>query len=85
MLGIDINSRRIKISSSDLGPGIENVEKAMEAGFSTASEWIRSMGFGAGMGLPNVKKVSDKFNIHSEIGLGTMVRSVIYIKTNDQT
>jgi len=79
MLGIDINSRRIKISSSDLGPGIENVDKAMEAGFSTASEWIRSMGFGAGMGLPNVKKVSDKFNIHSESGVGTMVRSVIYI------
>jgi anti-sigma regulatory factor (Ser/Thr protein kinase) len=79
MLGIDINARRIRISANDLGPGIESIELALTEGFSTASEWVRSMGFGAGMGLPNVKKISDEFEIHSEPGLGTMILSIIYL------
>jgi len=80
MLGFDINPERIRISANDLGPGIENIKLAMTEGFSTASEWVRSMGFGAGMGLPNVKKISDEFEIHSEPGLGTMILSIIYLK-----
>ena len=79
MLGIDINPERIRISANDLGPGIENIELALTEGFSTASEWVRSMGFGAGMGLPNVKNISDAFEIHSEPGLGTMILSIVYL------
>jgi anti-sigma regulatory factor (Ser/Thr protein kinase) len=83
MLGIDINARRIRISANDLGPGIESIELALTEGFSTASEWVRSMGFGAGMGLPNVKKISDEFEIHSEPGLGTMILSIIYLNNEE--
>ena len=55
MLGFDINDKRVKISSHDRGPGIADVDQAQTEGYSTANEWIRSQGFGAGMGLPNVK------------------------------
>jgi CBS domain-containing protein len=77
MLSFDINADRVKISSHDRGPGIANVEQALTEGFSTANEWIRSQGFGAGMGLPNVKRVSDDFAIQSAVGLGTMIRATI--------
>lgn len=77
MLGFDINSDRVKISSHDRGPGIADIDKAMTEGFSTANEWIRSQGFGAGMGLPNVKRVSDEFAIKSAVGMGTMVQAII--------
>jgi len=79
MLGFDINEKRVKISAHDRGPGIEDTEKAMTEGFSTANEWIRSQGFGAGMGLPNVKRVSDEFAIESAVGMGTMVQAVIHL------
>ncbi|MDF7808702.1 CBS domain-containing protein [Pontiellaceae bacterium B12219] len=84
MLGFDINENRVKISSHDRGPGIGNVENAMTEGFSTANEWIRSQGFGAGMGLPNVKRVSDEFAIESAVGMGTMVQAIIYLKPEKQ-
>lgn len=61
----------IEIILHDIGPGIPDIDKAMEAGFSTASEEVRNMGFGAGMGLPNIKKNSDHFSIESEVGKGT--------------
>lgn len=80
MLSFDINADRIKISSHDRGPGIADVELAMTEGFSTANEWIRSQGFGAGMGLPNVKRVSDEFAIQSAVGMGTMIKAVINLK-----
>jgi CBS domain-containing protein/anti-sigma regulatory factor (Ser/Thr protein kinase) len=83
MLAFDINEDRVKISSHDRGPGIENVDEAMREGFSTANEWIRSQGFGAGMGLPNVKRVSDDFAIKSALGMGTMVQAVIQLKPGD--
>ncbi|HLW21700.1 MAG TPA: ATP-binding protein, partial [Sphaerochaetaceae bacterium] len=66
----------IVITSEDSGPGIPDLDKAMEKGFSTANEWIRSLGFGAGMGLPNVRSVSDNFTIESTPS-GTIVRSTI--------
>ncbi len=84
MLGFDINDKRVKISSHDRGPGIEDVDEAMREGFSTANDWIRSQGFGAGMGLPNVKRVSDEFAIKSAVGMGTMVQSIIYLHQEEQ-
>lgn len=66
----------VTITSKDTGPGILNVDHAMEEGFSTANEWIRSLGFGAGMGLPNVRSVSDDFSITSDAE-GTTVVSTI--------
>jgi anti-sigma regulatory factor (Ser/Thr protein kinase) len=68
---LSINPEFIKINTIDEGPGIENIDKAMEEGYSTATEEMREMGFGAGMGLPNIKKNSDDFKIHSEKGKGT--------------
>lgn len=68
----------ITIKATDRGPGIPNVEDAMREGYSTANEWIRSLGFGAGMGLPNVKRVSDEFSITSSVPQGTEVISKIY-------
>ena len=55
------------------GPGIEDIEKAMQAGYSTAPDNIRSLGFGAGMGLPNMKKNSDSMEINSTVGVGTRI------------
>ena len=64
----------IAIDVDDEGPGIEDVSLAMQEGFSTATPEIREMGFGAGMGLPNIKKNSDEFEIQSEVGRGTRLR-----------
>lgn len=72
-----LDEGKITIKALDSGPGIENVEKALETGYSTATDWIRSLGFGAGMGLPNVRRVSDDFEITSEPGGGTEVTSII--------
>jgi anti-sigma regulatory factor (Ser/Thr protein kinase) len=67
----------IEITAEDRGPGIANIESAMREGYSTASEWIRSLGFGAGMGLPNAKRVADEFSIDSALGRGTVVKVII--------
>ena len=64
---------------ADKGPGIKDIEKAMQAGFSTAPDNIRALGFGAGMGLPNMKKYSDEMDIQTEIGVGTTVTMKVYI------
>ena len=63
----------IEIVLDDHGPGIKDIEQAMQAGYSTASDTIRSLGFGAGMGLPNMKKNSDYMDISSTIGVGTRI------------
>ena len=63
----------IEIKIEDMGPGIEDVEQAMQEGYSTAPEWVRAMGWGAGMGLPNMKKNSDEFNVDSVVGEGTSI------------
>lgn len=68
---IDIDSEKIEIKITDVGPGIENIDEAMREGYSTASAEVREMGFGAGMGLPNIKKNSDKLEIKSEVNKGT--------------
>lgn len=76
---IDIDTEKIKMILIDKGPGIPNIEQAMEMGFSTATPEVREMGFGAGMGLPNIKKNSDKFRIESEVGVGTKLYIEVYI------
>ncbi len=70
---VEIYPDRIDIWLRDRGPGIADIELAMKAGYSTATENIRSLGFGAGMGLPNMKKYSDEMKIDSEVGVGTTV------------
>ena len=72
-IDVEISPEDIKMTLSDKGPGIADVEKAMTEGFSTATENIRSLGFGAGMGLPNMKKYSDEMKIDTEIGVGTTI------------
>jgi anti-sigma regulatory factor (Ser/Thr protein kinase) len=75
--------QQLEISATDRGPGISNVELALKEGYSTANDWIRSLGFGAGMGLPNVKRVSDRFHIESALDKGTQV--IATIDTTDTT
>jgi len=65
---------------ADVGPGIPDIEKAMTAGYSTASENVRNLGFGAGMGLPNMKKYTDSIDIQTELGVGTTVTMHIHLK-----
>jgi anti-sigma regulatory factor (Ser/Thr protein kinase) len=68
----------IRIVVTDSGPGIENIDLAMKAGFSTATKKVQQMGFGAGMGLPNIKKNVDKLELESKIGEGTRLEFIIY-------
>ncbi|MBI4710726.1 MAG: ATP-binding protein [Nitrospirae bacterium] len=75
-----ITPEQIKIKVEDMGPGIKDVELAMQEGYSTAPDWVRELGWGAGMGLPNMKKNSDEFKIDSVVGEGTTVEMVINIK-----
>ena len=70
---VQIEDEEILIIFEDQGPGIPDIELAMQEGYSTASEEIREMGFGAGLGLPNIKKNSSSLNIESEPGRGTVV------------
>ena len=80
VLSWQVLNGRAEVIARDAGPGIEDVEWACRDGNSTANEWIRSLGFGAGMGLVNVKRVSDEFEITSKKGSGTTVKSVINIE-----
>ncbi len=70
---IDLDEDIITICFADHGPGISDIDKAMQEGFSTASSLVREMGFGAGMGLPNMKKNADKLEVISEVGKGTTI------------
>jgi CBS domain-containing protein/anti-sigma regulatory factor (Ser/Thr protein kinase) len=80
-ISCSIQPDRVTIVAADTGPGIKDVNLALQEGWSTANEWIRSLGFGAGMGLANTKRVSDEFTINSSSGSGTTVRSVVYINS----
>lgn len=72
-LTLQVEEDEVRVIAEDEGPGIEDIEQAMEEGFSTASDLAREMGFGAGMGLPNMKKCTDKIGIESKKNLGTRV------------
>lgn len=67
----------VRIVARDEGPGIADLDAALTEGFSTANEWVRSLGFGAGLGLPNAKRSSDEFEITSRIGTGTTVQVLV--------
>ena len=70
---VRVNEEYIEIVLDDKGPGIKNIDQAMQEGFSTAPDQIRSLGFGAGMGLPNMKRYTDSMEITSTVGVGTKV------------
>ncbi|MCF2682614.1 ATP-binding protein [Faecalicatena contorta] len=70
---VEIGPDNIRMILADTGPGIVDIDKAMEQGYSTAPEEVRALGFGAGMGLPNMKKYSDYMDIDTTIGVGTTV------------
>ena len=71
---------RVVAVLTDHGPGIPDVEQAMQEGWSTAPDNVRSLGFGAGMGLPNIKKYSDEMDIQTEIGKGTTITLTVLVK-----
>lgn len=79
-IDVIISPEEIEMILKDQGPGIENIERAMQAGYSTAPDNIRSLGFGAGMGLPNMKKYTDEIKIDSIIGVGTTVTMKVKIQ-----
>ncbi|MEG1773525.1 MAG: ATP-binding protein [Oscillospiraceae bacterium] len=76
---VDVTPKRIDIELADVGPGIADIGLAMTMGYSTASETVRDLGFGAGMGLPNMKKYTDCLEVESVVGVGTTVRMSILV------
>ncbi|NMA84786.1 MAG: anti-sigma regulatory factor [Epulopiscium sp.] len=79
-IDVKVTPEKINIILKDQGPGIPDIELAMQEGFSTADQKIRDLGFGAGMGLPNIKKYSDELQIQSEVGKGTEVKITVWLK-----
>ena len=77
---VDVGLDDITITLTDTGPGIPDIEQAMQAGWSTAADSVRNLGFGAGMGLPNMKKNSDEMTVESVLGVGTTVTMVVRIE-----
>ena len=72
-LSMAVEPQMIRLKSEDVGPGIADVSKALQEGFSTAPESVRELGFGAGMGLPNMKRCANRFSISSQLGEGTHI------------
>ncbi|HIU20172.1 MAG TPA: anti-sigma regulatory factor [Candidatus Limiplasma stercoravium] len=79
-LTLEMSPEKIVLVSQDVGPGIADISKAMQEGYSTASEEARDLGFGAGMGLPNMKRNADGFDIASELGKGTRIEMEFHLK-----
>ena len=78
-IDVEITPTQIKMVLADKGKGIADIEKAMQEGYSTAPDEVRNLGFGAGMGLPNMKKYSDEMKIESTVGVGTTVYMTVNI------
>ena len=76
---VEILPDKVTVVLTDRGPGIPDVEKAMQEGFSTAPENVRNLGFGAGMGLPNIKKYTDDLKIETELGVGTRITMTVNV------
>ncbi len=79
-LTLEITPADIVLISKDVGPGIPDIDKAMQEGYSTASDEARDLGFGAGMGLPNMRRNADEFEISSTMGVGTLIRMKFHIQ-----
>ena len=77
VIDVYIDPDSIEIIMADTGPGIAGIEKAWQEGYTTASQTVRDLGFGAGMGLPNMKRYSDFIDIETELGKGTTVKMII--------
>ena len=75
-----VDPEKVTLISQDVGPGIPDIEKAMTEGYSTANEEARTLGFGAGMGLPNMKRNATEFDIQSEVGKGTTITMSFALK-----
>ena len=73
VMNVVLDGKSIVVTITDKGPGIPDIAKAMQEGFSTASPEVREMGFGAGMGLPNMKKYTDRMDIDTTVGVGTTI------------
>ena len=80
VMNVVLDGKSIVVTITDKGPGIPDIAKAMQEGFSTASPEVREMGFGAGMGLPNMKKNCDRLNIESTENVGTKVTMTTYLR-----
>lgn len=78
-IDVYISPTEILMVLTDIGPGIINIDQAMQEGFSTAPDNVRALGFGAGMGLPNMKKYSDEMHIETTLGVGTTVTMKVYL------
>lgn len=76
---LEIQPETIRLTSKDCGPGIANVDLALKEGYSTAPESVRDMGFGAGMGLPNIKRHCHEFHIQSTFGVGTTIQAIYHL------
>jgi CBS domain-containing protein/anti-sigma regulatory factor (Ser/Thr protein kinase) len=83
VMKFNISNEKITIVAEDHGPGIADIDLAMQEGYTTSEPWVREMGFGAGMGLPNIKKCADTLDIQSTVGVGTTVRIEILTKGAD--
>ena len=77
---VELEPGAIRLMAEDSGPGIPDIEKAMQPGFSTAPDWVRELGFGAGMGLPNIKKCADLMRLDSTVGKGTKLEIEILME-----
>ena len=78
-IDVAVTDESVDMTLTDQGPGIPDIALAMSEGWSTAPDEVRSLGFGAGMGLPNMKKYSDEFDIQSTVGVGTTVKMLVNI------
>lgn len=77
---VEITQERIKMILADAGPGIPDINLAMKAGYSTAPDEVRNLGFGAGMGLPNMKKYTDSMDIETTLGIGTTITMEVMLR-----
>lgn len=80
----EIQPTRIRVTALDTGPGIEDTERALQPGFSTAPDWIRELGFGAGMGLSNIRSCADEMRLESSPKLGTRLEAIFYLRSNGE-
>ncbi len=79
-LAVEVRTDSLRLLATDIGPGIPDVRKALQPGFSTAPDWIREMGFGAGMGLTNIRSCSDEMKLTSEMGVGTRLEVIFKLR-----
>jgi len=79
VLELEVHPDALRVTVADRGPGIPDIELAMQEGWSTATPEMRARGFGAGLGLPNMKRTSDEFEISSTVGVGTTVRYAVHL------